>query len=384
MYTRSLTPQNKTFFLFGPRGVGKSSWVLEHYPQAKRIDLLKTSEFLKYQQDPRLFRKEIMALDKSQWIFIDEIQKLPLLLDEVQSLIEDKFIFILTGSSARKLKKSGANLLAGRALTEHLYPLTTQEMAEDFDLEQSLCFGNLPMAVNSNTTQNKIDFLQSYFETYLQEEIQQEAAVRNLGSFTRFLKIAALMNGQKLNLSALSRDAGVQRPTAQGYFQILIDTLLGDLLQPWPLKFRIKEVDHPKFYFCDTGIVRSIANQLHDPVEKVDRGFLFETLVFHELKAFNRYKKMGGEFYYWGTHNNFEIDFIYSRGRSAVGIEVKSTLTWKSEYTKSLRLLLNEKKIKHGYGIYLGADVLHDNGITIYPFAKFIQLLYEEKIPLWQ
>lgn len=384
MYTRSLNIRNnRSFFLFGPRGVGKSSWVNLNFPDAKKIDLLKTAEVIKYQSNPELIHQEVQGLEKSRWIFIDEIQKLPQLLDDVHALIEQGYKFILTGSSARKIKRQGANLLAGRATTEQMFPFTSHELGQVFDLELSMAYGNLPLSVNSPDPQSKVDYLQSYFETYLREEIQQEALVKNLSAFSRFLRVAAISHGQKVNLSAIARDAGVERPTAQGYFQILVDTLIGDLLKPWPLKFRVKEVDHPKFYFFDSGVVRAILNQLQESPDKAERGTLFETLVFNELKAFNRYKKIGGEFYFWGLHGGAEVDFIYSRGKKAVGIEVKSSSVWKSDHGKSLKLLREAKKIQHAYAVYLGPTVLKDGPITVYPFLEFIKALYSENIPLF-
>lgn len=330
-------------------------------------------------------RKEILALPKSSWVFIDEIQKLPILLDEVHSILEEfkgHYHFILTGSSARKLKRDGANLLAGRAITQYLYPLTFSELKNDFSVEKSLKFGNLPIVVTEKTNQAKIDFLQTYVDTYLKEEIQQEAAVKNLSSFVRFLKVATISNGQKLNLSGLSRNAGVERSTAQGYFQILTDTLIGELLQPWSLKFRVKEVDHPKFYFFDTGVVRTLLNLLHDDIESADKGFLLETLLFHELKAYNSYHKIGGEFYFWGA-GNLEVDFIYSRGKTAVGIEVKSSKQWKKEFSTSLKLLLEAKKIKYAYGVYLGEAILNDEGVMIFPLSVFLKRLNNNELNLF-
>lgn len=378
MYTRSLTTQNHSFFLFGPRGVGKSSWVKKHYPKAHLVDLLQTQNFIKYQAAPQLFREDLLKTKGNCWVFVDEVQLLPILLNEVHSLIEgfgERFKFILTGSSARKLRRSGVNLLAGRARTEYLFPLTAGEMKKDFDLEDSLSFGNLPLSVNESADKQKIRFLESYVETYLKEEIQQEALVKNLSGFSRFLKIAALLNGQKMNLSAVSRDAAVSRSTAQGYFQILTDTLLGTLVQPLSLKFRVKEVDHPKFYFFDTGVVRTIQNQLRDEMDDQERGFLLETFILHELKAFNAYHAVGGEIYYWGTHDGKEVDFIFSRGKLQVGIEIKAGKKWRSEYGENLRLLKTANKIHQAHAIYGGSEKIQDQDVTVWPILQFISAL---------
>lgn len=386
MYARLLNSENSSFFLFGPRGVGKSFWVRNHFSNFFEVDLLKTGVELKYRQNPNLFQKEIKALPKGSWVFIDEVQKLPSILDEVHSLIETKNLnhkFILTGSSARKLKKDGANLLAGRVKTLHMYPLTIKELGADFNLENSLMYGNLPKSVLAENNQERIDFLQAYTETYLKEEIQREAAVKNLSSYLRFLKISAICNGQKINLSSLSRDSGVERSTAQGYLQVLVDTLLGELLQPLALKFRVKEVGHPKFYYFDCGVIRSLNNMIYDPLDSTEKGLQFETLILNELKSYNRYNKIGGEFYYWGTNDGHEVDFIYTRGKKAVGIEIKSTKKWRNEYSKSLELLLDAKKIQSAYGVYWGEEVLNHNQVTILPLKVFVEKLWNNELKLF-
>lgn len=381
MYTRSLRPPQDSFFLFGPRGTGKSTWVKQHFPQAAYFDLLNTSLYLRLQQDPSHFRKAVEALPKKSWVVVDEIQKLPQLLNEVHSLIEDHgFKFVLTGSSARKLKREGANLLAGRALTKYFFPLTYEELGKDFNLEEILRFGSLPAVFSKSDTQIKIEFLESYTLTYLREEIQQEAAVKNLSNFGRFLSIAAISNGQKLNLANLARDAGVARPTVQGYFQILIDTLVGTLLPAWPIKLRVKEVDHPKFYFFDPGAIRALTQRLRDPLDSIERGNLLETYLLHEMRAHVASRSLGGEFYYWGTHGGVEVDLIWSRGKIAVGFEVKSSSRWKSEYSHALRILLNENKISKAFGVYLGSETLSDQGVTVLPIEEFLKRMGQNHI----
>lgn len=381
MYARSLQVPAATFFL-GPRGCGKSTWLRHHLTKFHRIDLLRTDTFLRYQQNPALLRSDVEALPHPSWVSIDEVQKLPELLDEVHAILEDfkgKYRFALTGSSARKLKRENVNLLAGRALTESLFPFIANELGSNFDLEDSLKFGNLPAVVTAGTAEEKARILESYTETYLREEIQQEAAVKNLASFARFLRVAALANGQKVDVTALARDTGVQRSTVQGYFQILSDTLLGTLLQPWPLKFRVKEVDHPKFYFFDTGVVRTLLNYQREPLERADRGFIFETWFFHELQAYNRYHHIGGEFYFWSTHSGPEVDFIYSRGKKAVGFELKAGTDWRPEYCETLQLLIDEGKLKRGIGVYTGTRKLKVGDVEVWPAEKFLEGLHSGK-----
>lgn len=381
MYTRSLKPPTKNFFLFGPRGTGKSTWVKQNFPGAAYFDLLKMSTYLKLQQDPTLFSKEVGACSQGSWIIVDEIQKLPFLLDEIHSLIENSdFKFVLSGSSARKLKRQEANLLAGRAITKHFFPLTFEELREDFQLIDALKFGTLPSLFKQETGEEKIEFLMAYATNYLKEEIQQEAAVKNLSSFSRFLSVAALMNGQKVNLSNLARDSGVARPTVQGYFQILVETLIGSILPAWPIKIRVKEVDHPKFYFFDPGIVRALLNHLYDPLDSIEKGILLETYMLHELKAHLSSRILGGEFYYWGTHSGIEVDFVWVRGKRAIGFEIKSSNQWKSNFSDGLKILLERGKIEKAFGIYLGTEALVDHEIRIFPVLDFLQKLSKNQI----
>jgi predicted AAA+ superfamily ATPase len=172
-------------------------------------------------------------------------------------------------------------------------------------------------------------------------------------------------------------------PQAQGYFQILTDTLLADIIQPMSLKFKIKEVDHPKLYFFDTGVIRTLQNLVHDPLESSDRGILLETYFLDELKSFNKYKKVGGEFHYWGTQTGQEVDFIFSRGRKNIGFEIKSNRQLKSEYSKTLKQLLEAKKLSRAFGIYCGKEILNDSGIMVYPIDVFPKELYTEKLQLF-
>ena len=226
MFQRALRPPESSFFLFGPRGTGKTTWIKQHFRTASAYyDLLQTSESLRLNRDPSAFGKECADLPAESWIVVDEVQRAPLLLDEVQRLIEEKHLcFVLSGSSARKLRRGGANLLAGRAEVRHLFPFVSSELDFRRDLDEALQHGMLPMAVNSPRPRA---FLKSYVETYIREEIQAEALVRQIGGFARFLEVAARMNGQVVNVSAVARDAGVARQTVQEYFQILVDTLIG-------------------------------------------------------------------------------------------------------------------------------------------------------------
>ncbi len=235
MFTRKLNRTETSAFLLGPRGTGKSTWIQENYKDNSVVyDLLNTTELIRLSREPALLYQETAHLPSGSWVIIDEIQKVPALLNEVHRIIEEKKIrFILSGSSARKLRESGVNLLAGRALTYNLFPLVSKEVNFELDLDKQITLGMLP---SSFLAVNPKKYLQAYTETYLKEEIREEALTRNFGNFARFLEIAARQNGQLTNTAAIARDAGVARQTVQGYFDILIDTLIGYWLEPWKLK----------------------------------------------------------------------------------------------------------------------------------------------------
>ena len=376
LYKRALRPPKTSFFLFGPRGTGKTTWLKTVLPGAKWYDLLDTKIYLKLLRDPSFIRMEIEALPEKTWIVIDEVQKLPALLNEVHKLIADsnnKYLFALSGSSERKLKRLDANLLSGRVINRHFSPLTGSELDYNFDVDHLLSFGALPKVCAEPDI--AIDILEAYVTNYLREEIQQEAFVKDFGSFTRFLEIAALCNGNITNVSNIARDAGVARPTVQRYFDILDTTLIGSWLPSWRKKVKIKEVGHPKFYFFDTGVVRGLSDLLRDPIDSVERGHLLETLVFHELCSAQNHLQFGGRFYYWRTPSGSEVDFIWTRGKKALGIEVKSTEHFKKDHSKVLKNLIEDKHIQNGFVVYLGESCLKDGPVSILPLKIFMKEL---------
>jgi predicted AAA+ superfamily ATPase len=210
---------------------------------------------------------------------------------------------------------------------------------------------------------------------YLREEIQQEALVRRLDSFARFLPVAALMNGQVANVSSIARDAAVARPTVQGYFETLIDTLIGVWLPAWQRRARVKEVASPKFYFFDTGVARALAGRLREPVEGLERGFLLETWLLHELRAAIAIHNIGGELRHWRTPSQSEVDFIWTRGNHAVGIEVKASVRWRREFGGSLKSLVSDGLVNTGIGVYTGSVELKDGPIRVLPVENFLREL---------
>lgn len=202
-----------------------------------------------------------------------------------------------------------------------------------------------------------------------------EALVRSLDSFVRFLEMAALANGQVTNVAGLARDAAVARPTVQGYFDVLIDTLIGTWLPAWRPRAKVKETSHPKFYLFDTGVVRALAGRLREPIEATERGFLLEALILHELRSHIAYSACGGELTYYRTPSGAEVDFVWSRGGRSVGIEVKATARWRSEHSRALEELLANATIARGFGVYLGERALVDGPIRVLPVQLFIQEL---------
>ncbi|MDC0358247.1 AAA family ATPase [Oligoflexia bacterium] len=300
MFTRSLTPLNSSFFLFGPRGTGKSTWIQQHFPEVKTYDLLNRSLVLELSRNPSKLYEECSLLPNNAWVVIDEVQKVPELLDEVHRLIEQrKLRFILSGSSARKLKQAGINLLAGRAITQHLYPLTSKEVDFAINISDRLVYGMLPVAF---TSEDPKPYLRTYVETYLSEEIKAEALTRNIGNFSRFLEIAARNNAQTVNSTNVSRDAQVARQTVDSYYDILIDTLVGFRLPAWKKKSATRQRSLSKFYFFDAGVARALSERLPYPPTHEELGPLFETFIIQELKAYLAYTNKHYPLHYWSKH----------------------------------------------------------------------------------
>jgi predicted AAA+ superfamily ATPase len=378
MYTRQLEVPDRSFFLFGPRGTGKTTWLSSRLPDAIWFDLLQTATFLQLLRSPETFSQRLDAMEDGGWVVVDEVQRLPVLLDEIHAVMNrhpEKFKFAITGSSARKLKREGTNLLAGRAINRRFFPLTGAEMNYKFDTDELLLFGCLPAVRSSTSTLDRVDILEAYVANYLQEEIQQEAAVKQLDSFHRFLEIAALMNSRVTNVAGIARDAAVARPTVQGYFQVLIETLIGFWLPAWQPRAKVKERKQPKFYFFDTGVVRGIAGRLREPLSDEERGGLLETLILHELRSWMNVSNCGGKLSYWSTPSGNEIDLIWTRGETAVGIEVKAGRQWRGEFSRALKEMAAEQRLARCFGIYRGPHRLQDGPVTVFPVMEFMKEL---------
>jgi len=336
-----------SFFLFGPRGSGKSTLLksLSFLKSAVVINLLRPQTESQFRLDPGALEKVANGLNGG-WIVIDEIQKIPKLLDSVHYLIEEKKIkFALTGSSSRKLKRGASNLLAGRAFQYKLYPLIEAELRAQFQLNDVLHWGSLPKLLVLKNKKDKILFLQSYVHTYLKEEILIEQLVRNIDPFSLFLPIAAQMNGQLLNYTNISRDTGVSYKTVETYFQILEETLLGYFLLPYDRSVRKVQKQSPKFYFIDQGIKRALANQLHNVLsdKTTEYGDAFESWFISECVARNEYFQKGYQFFFLRTKDDVEVDLIIRKSNgSEILIEIKSAEVIIDKHLKNLRSLKND------------------------------------------
>ena len=325
-------PKDHSFFLLGPRGAGKSTLVKKQFDHESCVvfDLLEARYEEKFSRNPDELKDIVQALPKEKiYILIDEIQKVPKLLDNVHQLIEstDKH-FILTGSSARKLKKGGANMLAGRALVYHLHPLSVFELEEGFILEERLQWGMLPKIIEYKQDSLKRKYLQTYAHTYLKEEIWQEQFVKNLDPFRRFLEVAAQMNGKIINYSKIAADVGVEHKTVENYYALLEDTMLGFLLEGFKHSFRKRLSTKPKFYFFDTGVTRALSRRLSIPYVPGNTAYgeAFEHFVVLECLKLSSYFFEEYRFSYLKTKDDVEVDLIVERpGQNLLFIEIKST-----------------------------------------------------------
>jgi len=369
-YQRLIDKPTKSFFLFGARGTGKSTWLRDEFNGALWIDLLDEKRYQTYLARPEEFGQAVQAAPRDQWIVVDEIQRLPNLLNEVHRFIEsDKRKFALCGSSARKLKQAGTNLLAGRATRRNMYPLVPDEMGRDFDLEEVLTYGSIPLVWQS---ENKRESLEDYAQMYLREEIQAEALVRNLPAFARFLPVAALLHGQVLSISSLARDAEAHRNTIAGYIEILEDTLVAFRLAPFQGNIRIKEKRHPKLYFIDSGLVRALKKNLY-PIAPEERGSLFEGWFVNYVRAMGEYNHLFDEMNYWApTSSKVEVDLILTRNKDRIAIEIKSGSRIRPEDFDGLEAIASLNGIKRRIMLYQGSEVRSKDGIEIIPIEKFL------------
>lgn len=373
MYTRFIqAPKTKSFFLFGPRGTGKTTWVKANFPKSVYLDLLEAEIFNDLLANPQRLETFIPKGFKN-WVIIDDVQKIPELLNEVHRLIEkNKYKFILTGSSARKLHAKGQNLLAGRALTYNLYPFTALELGEKFDLNHSLKYGNLPCVY---TEENPKKYLESYVKTYLNQEIRQEGLTRNLGAFARFLESASFSQGAVLNISEVARECSVKRKAVENYFTILEDLLIAYRLPVFTKKTKRRMISHPKFYFFDTGVYRTLRPKGPLDMPEHIEGASLETLFLQELTAVNANLTLGYNIYYWRTPNQTEVDFIAYGEKGLRAFEVKRSSKIKPAMLRGLKSFLKNYPAAKAYLIYGGKQRLWQDNVEFVPFLEALKNL---------
>ena len=379
LYRRLARVPERSFFLLGMRGVGKSTWARQALPEALRFDLLDEALFADLLADPSLFRHLLSETGAGQWVVVDEVQRIPSLLNEVHRMIEERGVrFALLGSSGRKLKTAGTNLLAGRALRKAMHPLTPAELGDDFNLDDALRHGTIPLVW---TAPDRQEALQSYTQLYLREEIRAEAAVRNLAGFVRFLPVAAVMHAQTVNAASIARDAGIARTTVNGYLEILDDTLLAVQLPAFEARLRVRERRRPKLYWADPGLVRAIKRQL-GPVAAEERGALLEGWVLGLLRAHNEHQRTYDDIGYWAAAESAaEVDFVLTRGREHLAIEVKAAERYNTAMLKGLRAVGDLPGLARRILSYRGRRAFRtDDGIDVWPLEDFHQALQDDQL----
>lgn len=369
----------ESFFLWGPRQSGKSTLLKHTFKEAYYIDLLKSEEFIAYSREPELLRRELNARPECRRVVIDEIQKVPKLLDEVHWLIENKGItFSLCGSSARKLKQGQANLLGGRALRYELFGLTSAEIGSEFELNRMLNNGYLPSYYQLDEAVK--EFQRSYVSDYLKEEIAAEGIVRNLPAFSDFLYAASFSDAEILNYSNIALDCGVSSRTVKEYFQILVDTLLGRIVPAYKKRPKRRVIQASKFYFSDVGVVNYLAKRGRLESGSELFGKAFENFICHELHAHSSYSDQHYEISYWQLTSGIEVDFIL--GQMDVAIEVKSSKKINNKHLKSLReLFIEYPKVKRRILVCLEEKKSKtEDGIEILPYKDFLELLWKNEV----
>ncbi len=372
-YTRLFHPPKSSFFLLGMRGVGKSTLIRHAFKDAKIINLLDEGLYQLYLSKPQAFAEDLSLVKRGDWVVVDEVQRLPQLLNEAHRFIEEKKIkFALLGSSARKLRRAGVNLLGGRAVQKWMHPLLPQELGDDFSLDKVLRNGSIPLVWNSTSPQEQ---LSAYLQLYLKEEIQAEAIVRNLPGFARFLPVAALFHAQVINVESLGRDCGVARSTVEGYLQILEDTLIAFQIPAYENKLRVRQKVHPKLYWCDSGVVRAAKKQL-EGLAIEEKGSLFEGFIAQTLKAYRELDRLEcDQISYWSAgKNSVEVDFVIQRGKELIGIEAKSGTDPEKKWFAGLSALNESVKLKRSLLVYTGKRRFkHASGVEVLPVRDFMQ-----------
>lgn len=380
-YLKMNLPKGQSTFLWGARKTGKSFYLKNHFPDSVYYNLLETDLFFKFLKEPHLLREEVQALDEAQLnfpIIIDEIQKIPFLLDEVHWLIENSAAyFILCGSSARKLKREGVNLLGGRAWSYHFFSLVYPEIP-NFDLLHALNDGLVPSHYDAKYWKKTV---KAYVNDYLKEEIKAESLVRNLRAFAQFLDVAAFSNGEILNYANLSRDCGVDAKTIKDYYQILVDTLLGYYILPYKNKIKREDlVATPKFYYFDVGVVNSLTKRAIPELKGIDAGKAFEHYIFMELWAYKALNDLDFDIHFWRTNGGLEVDFVLGDAEIAIEVkisdqissaDIKGLIAFDQEYNPKRAIVVNTASRPRKMSLPSGQS------IDIMPWKTFLEALWK-------
>ncbi|MBI5882869.1 MAG: ATP-binding protein [Elusimicrobia bacterium] len=375
---RFLPTPNKSFFLFGPRGTGKSTWTQSVFKEALRIDLLSPYAFRRYAARPERLRELLQGNPRRKAVIVDEVQKIPALLPVIHALIEEKrgLTFVLTGSSSRKLRRTGADLLAGRAVVRTMHPFMAAEIASRFDLDRALRQGLLPLVFGDKDPE---DVLRAYAALYVREEVQMEGLVRNIGNFSRFLEAISFSQAGLLNLSNVARECEVERKVVESYVYILEDLLLAFRLPVFTKRSKRAVAVHPKFYYFDAGVYRSLRPQGPlDRPEEID-GHALESLVAQHLKAWNAYGGEQHQLAFWRTRSGVEVDFIIYGPQGFWAVEVKNADRVRDEELRGLRAFRDDYPEAKALFLYRGQERLKRNGILCLPCEEFLRGLVPGK-----
>lgn len=373
--SRFFNAPKQSFFLFGPRGTGKSTWVNQHFQNALKIDLLQPDVFRTLSSRPERLKELVLGNPDKKKIVIDEVQRVPNLLTIVHSLIEEKknYQFVLTGSSARKLKRSGIDLLAGRALYCSLHPFMAAELGDKFDFEHALNYGLIPLVWSASNPQA---ILESYLLLYLREEVQMEGLVRNLGNFSRFLEAISFSHASCLSISNVSRECEIERKMVEGYVGILEDLLLAYRIPVFNKRAKRAITTHPKFFLFDAGVFRTLRPK--GPLDRPEEigGAALEGLVAQHLRAWMAYSGSSNKLYFWRTRSGQEVDFVVYGRDGILAIEVKNTAKIRPEDFRGLRSFKESYPESKTVFLYRGRDRLQQNGILCLPCEDFLRRLH--------
>ncbi len=370
----------QSFFLFGPRGTGKSMWVRKTYPDALLLDLLRPDVFREYSARPERLRDLVLGNPGRKHVVIDEVQKVPELLSVVHGLMEEEksLTFILTGSSARKIKRAGVDLLAGRALFRTFHPFIASELGDRFSLDDALRNGMVPLVLASP---DPAEVLRSYVALYVQEEVKMEGLVRNLGAFARFLEAASLSHGSVINISNVARECEAERNTVAGFVSILEDLLLAFRIPVFSRRAKRALSSHAKLYFFDAGVFRSLR-----PLGPLDRsseveGAALEGIVVQHLRAWNAYRGERNGLYFWRTRSGVEVDLVLYGKDGLWAIEVKNTKRIHPRDLRPLKTFLQDYPEARPLFLYRGEERLKTDGIPCIPCRDFLKALHPKRLP---